>query len=120
MKTVIKGQIIGGNLDLRSSIQYNKAIYAIGELEGEEEKNVLITIETLKDIDKYRAEYFALVDELRFITGYTKAETHDIFKNQILRKKLNKTSTTKLEVEEWPTYLVEVRNYIFDNLDLVI
>ena len=114
MRGTIKAQIIKGQLDIFSREKLNNIIEIMGE--GE----VAIVVQTLSDIDNYRAEYFAIVDALRDVTGYTKAETHSIFKEQVLLKKLDKKSTKDLELEKWPTFLTEVRNYIFDNLDLVI
>ena len=76
-----------------------------------------------KDIKGCRKYYFALCDILSYegTTGYTTKEIHTVLKKFVLPL-INEeyTSTRNLSLDEWYSYIKEIKKYIKENFEFYI
>jgi hypothetical protein len=100
-------------LEKRNNIIPKEFIETIDQLEGK----YLISIRSLdnKTLDDFRANYFALIDSVRDVTGNSRYTIHEDFKRE------RKIETTKdFDFQNWINFLEAFRWYYFAKLDLIL
>ena len=111
MKTFV-GVLKKGKLDISGVPEYLKTL---------PDGVVLMRVELIEEIIKHRKQYFAIIDEVCRITGYSKGEIHDdMIKKEVLPQITEKTTTKELILDEWPVFIEAVKEYFYLKLDLVV
>lgn len=75
----------------------------------------LIPLNDNKSTREWQQYYFALVDLVSNHTGEYKQDIHSRFKQEY-----GIESTKELDSEHWNEYILSFKNYIFNNLDIMI
>lgn len=71
--------------------------------------------EEFRTIADYRKWYFAISTEVAGLTGHTKNEMHEMFKEHA-----GIDSTKELSLQDWSQYIENVKWFVFNKFDILI